>query len=369
MDEPPSRRERILLIRLSAIGDVVHALFGLAALRAARPGARIGFLVEDRAASLLADHPQVDRVHVYPRKRWQEGIRRDPGTVIREARDFLAGLRGERYGVAVDLQGNLKSGVLAVLSGTPRRIGLARGSGKEGNHLFHTERVRPPAGPLHRVDRALALLAPLGVEGEAGVPRVAVSAEDREDVDRFLEERGLAAGGFAVMHPGTSRFGLHKRWPPDRFGRAAAALRQRAGLPTVATWGPGERPLAEEVVRASGGAAVAGPRTRRLTALARLADRAALFVAADTGALHLAALGGTPTLGLFGPKDPRVYAPRGPRTAVVVGRADCSPCRRRSCPDPICMTSISVDDVVRAALGLLDGAVPSGVPGKGGDGG
>ncbi|MHC4472367.1 MAG: glycosyltransferase family 9 protein [Planctomycetota bacterium] len=346
-------KDRILLIRLSAIGDVIHALFGLAALRAARPDAHVGFLVEDRAASLLAGHPDVDSLHVFPRKAWQGGLLTAPGTVVGEVASFVAGLRRERYRVAVDLQANLKGGVLSRLSGAPRRIGLASGFGKEGNHRFQTEWVTLPEEPIHRVERVFALLRPLGVNGAAGTPRVPVTDEDRDLAGRLLSEQGLAAGGFALLHPGTSKFGEYKRWPAERFGELAQRLADRAGLPSVVTWGPGEEDLADRVVAASAGSALRAPPTDRFTSLAALGEVSGLFVAADTGALHLAALVGAPTVGLFGPKDPRTYAPWGRRTTVVYKGVDCSPCPTRTCPDPVCMTSITVDDVLTAVLALL----------------
>ncbi|MCU0724998.1 MAG: glycosyltransferase family 9 protein [Planctomycetes bacterium] len=355
----PVKTPRILLVRLSAIGDVVHALFGVAALRAVRAGAFIGFLVEDRAASLLTGHPDLDRVHVYRRSVWQRGALREPVRVASEAGRFLAELRGERYDVAVDLQGNLKGAVLAALSGAPRRIGLPPGEAKEWSHCLHTESVTVPNDPLHRVERVYRLLEPLGVKGAGGIPRVEVPARDREDVAAWLTDRGLPDGGFAVLHPGTSGFGSHKRWPVDRFGGLAAELSGRHGLRSVATWGPGEEELADRVVGVSRGAAIRGPRTRTLTALAELASRSALFVAADTGALHLAALLGAPTIGLFGPKDPRVYGPRGPRVAVVHKGVDCSPCPKRHCANPVCMNTMTIEDVLAAAEGIVSPAAPA----------
>jgi ADP-heptose:LPS heptosyltransferase len=359
MAVPDPAPPRILLVRLSAIGDVIHALFGLAALRAAQPAAHIGFLVEDRAASIVEGHPDLDRVHVYPRRRWQSGLLRDPLHTAQDATRFLADLRSARYDVAVDLQGNLKSGLLATLSGAPRRIGLSSRHAKEMSHLLHTERVEVPAGPLHRVDRALRLLSPLGVSGPAGSPRIAVRDDDRAEISGWLRAEGLVDGTFALLHPGTSGFGKHKRWEASRFGALAATLRRTRGLSSVVTWGPGEEGLADLVVAASGGAARRGPRTKRLTALAGLMERAALFVAADTGALHLAALLGVPVAGLFGPKDPRIYGPRGARVRVVHKGVDCSPCPKRSCADPVCMTSITVEDVLMAVDALLAQGVPA----------
>jgi ADP-heptose:LPS heptosyltransferase len=207
------------------------------------------------------------------------------------------------------------------------------------------------------VDRVLALLAPLGVRGPGGRPRLP-DGPGGEEARSFLREAGLRKGGFAFLHPATSAFGRHKRWAPDRFGALAAAIREEWGLPSVATWGPGERELAMAVVAASAGAARPGPRTRSLLALAHLAGLAAVVVAADTGALQLSDLLGVPSVGLYGPKDPRVYAPRGERTAIVFKGVDCSPCPRRSCDDPVCMKTIEIDDVLRAVREVLP--VPEG---------
>ncbi len=344
---------RILLIRLSAIGDVIHALHGLAALRASRRGAHLGFLVEDRAAALVSGHPDLDRVHVFQRKDWQSGLLSSPLAVVGSASRFLSEVRNERYDVVVDLQGNLKGGVLSRLSGAPRRIGLAAAFGKEGNHRFQTELVSLPEGPLHRVDRVFKLLGPLGVSGPAGTPRLAIRQEDRAEMDACLAAEGLTPGRFAVLHPATSAFGRHKRWMPERFAELARALHRDQGLPSVITWGPGEEDLAGRVAGMAGDAALKGPRTSRLTALCALIEPAGLFVGADTGATHLAALLGTPTVGLFGPKDPKIYGPRGERVEVVTADVECSPCTLRKCDDPICMKSIEASDVLAAAEGLL----------------
>lgn len=343
--EPPPRR--ILLVRLSAIGDVVHGMHGLAALRAVRPDAYVGWLVEDKAATLLEDHPDLDRLHVYPRRRWRGMIRRDPAAVAREAAAFLAGLRAERYDLSIDLQGNLKSGVLSALSGVPRRIGLARGCDKEGGHLFCTDPVAVPPEGFHRVDRVLALLAPLGVTGPAGERRMAIPDADEREVADFLRPEGLAPGRFAVLHPPTSKRGIAKRWPPERFAALARGLAAEHDLVSVVTYGPGERDLAAEVVREAEGAALLAPPLLRLSALAALLRAAGLFVAGDTGALHLAAFLGTPTVGLFGPKDPKVYAPRGPRVAVVY--------KGTGGENAAGMNSIDPADVLDAVRTLLDG--------------
>jgi heptosyltransferase-1 len=339
--------ERILLVRLSAIGDVLQCLHGLAALRAARPGAAIHWLVEDRCASVLRDHPHLDGIVVFERRALSRELRRPwlwPAAAARILR-LRRELRALRPTVSVDLQVNLKGALLARLSGAPRRIGLS---------LFATEGVRLPAPPVHRADRARALLAPLGAGTATPAPAVGGVAAAGPWAEESLRALGLVPGRFAVFHPGVSGFGDFKRWPPARYADLARRLGEERGLPVLLTAGPGEEALADEVAAASGGAARRAPPTGSLDRLGALLARAAVVVGADTGPVHLAAVLGVPTVALFGPKDPKVYAPRGPGVRVVWKQVWCSPCRLRRCGDPVCMTEMRLDEVlpaVEAALG------------------
>lgn len=364
-DPPP---ERILLVRLSAVGDVLQCLHALADLRAARPDAVLHWLVEDRCASLLKGHPQLDGVVVYERRRLSEALPRPwlwP-RALGDAWRLVRTLRALRPTVSVDWQGNLKGALLARLSGAPRRIGLARGQGgKEKAHLLATERVTLPPPPVHRVDRARALAAPLGAVPGTGRGTVAGLEAAGPAMDAWLASMGLRRGGYAVLHPGTSGFGAMKRWPAARFGELARRLHGERGLAILVTAGPGEGDLADEVVAASGGAAVRGPETNSLADLGALLERAAVMVAADTGPAHLAALIGAPVVTLFGPKNPAVYAPVGPRATTVWKRPWCSPCALRRCDDPVCMTSVETGEVlpaVEAALVATGDAPPADAP-------
>lgn len=339
-----SPARRVLLVRLSALGDVVHALPALASLRSSCPGDEIGWLVEDRHAGVLEAHPHVDRLFVFRR--------RGGWGAVREVRRAV---RAWRPDVAVDLQGNLKSGLLTALSGAPRRVGLPPGEAREGAHLFVNEIVAPGPAREHRGDRALRLVRALGVaERRPGeLPPV------RPDADRKMEDalaaRGLAPRRYAVVVPGTSAFGAFKRWPPARFGALARRIRDERGLAPLVSFGPGERPLAEAVVAASDGAAALAPETSNLHELIALLRSAGLVVGADSGPVALAGVAGVPTVALFGPKDPAVYAPPGPRVEVVWKQVYCSPCRLRRCDDPICMTTMEPDEawtgVTRALAG------------------
>jgi lipopolysaccharide heptosyltransferase I len=322
---------RILLVRLSALGDVVTGLHVLATVRARIPLARIGWLVEDRFATLLEGHPQIDTLHVYERRRFS--FPRSWARVVRLAR----GLRRERYDLALDLQGNLKSGLLARMAGARRLAGLDRPLSREGNRFLVRERVRPPQG--HRLEAYRALLDAVLGKGPVA-PAILPAAATGE------------GNGAVVLHPGVSRFGSFKRWPAGSFAELGDRLAARLVARVVLTAGPGEREGAEEVRKAMrAGASIVEP--PGLRELAGVLAGARLVVACDTGPAHVAAATGAPTLTLFGPKDPAIFAPAGPRARTVRSGVRCSPCGLRACPDPVCMTALDVDRVERAALALL----------------
>jgi len=332
--------DRFLLIRLSAVGDVVNTLPTLSLLRRARPEATIGFVVEDRARDLLVDHPLLDHVHVFPRRRWRE-MRRAPGSwrsLKSELWAYAAEIRAVGYQVAIDVQGNVKGGVHSLLSGAPQRIGFARGHDRELNHWLSTERVEPPADRPHRVDKFVSLLRPLGIDA----PTREWVFPDTDRVDReiaaFLGSSGIAPGRAVMLHPGTSGRGEAKRWPPRRFGELARRVVEELGRPVVVTWGPGERELAGAVAGETDGVLVA-PRTGSLLELLALVRSASAFVSADTGPMHLAAAAGVSCVALFGPKDPAVYAPYGEGHTVLYR--------------PEGMDRISVDEVVAAVAGAV----------------
>ena len=308
---------RILFIRLSAVGDVINTLPALEAVRSGFPRAFIGFVVEDRAQDLIEGHPSVDRVHLFRRRRWVKMARRplEWGRVCREVADFVAAIRRERYDVALDFQANLKGALHGLLSGARRRIGFSRDHASEGNHLFNNLHVTPPGTTINRVEKFLSLAAALGVPTDGARYRLPEPASSRDLVGGFLAREGLAR--YVAIHPGTSDFGKAKRWMPGRFSALATRIAAELGLRSVITWGPAERPLAEEVVRGAGGQALLSPETRSVLDLAEVLRRASLFVGCDSGPLHLCSAVGTPSVALFGPKDPRVYGPYSPRHLVV----------------------------------------------------
>lgn len=336
---------RILFIRLSAVGDVINTLPALEALRRGFPGAYIGYAVEDRAHDLISNHPSVDRVHLYRRRRWARYLHQPVHWVeaFREFSAYVSGIRRERYEIALDFQGNLKGAMHGVLSGARRRIGFSRGHCKENNYFFNNEHVTPPGGTekINRVEKFLSLVGHLGVPVASASYRLPETREGRARVDAFLTRNQIR--DYAVIHPGTSDFGALKRWRPERFAELAERIGRSTPLRPVISWGPGERPLAEQIVAGSGGAALLAMETMSILDLAELIRSARLYVGCDSGPLHLSSAVSTPSVALFGPKDPRTYGPYNPRHRVVLkgelGQGS--------------MEAITVDDAFAAVQDLL----------------
>lgn len=333
---------RVLIVRLSALGDIVHALPVIEVVRRANPEAVVDWLVEDAYAPVLALVPNLGRRIVV---RARETRARDAvfgtGLGYVEAVRFL---RHERYDIALDLQGLLKSAVWARLSGARRVIGFARESLREPQAAhFYSETVVPSKAP-HVIQKNLAMAAAFGL---APAPfTVPLEPGESPALTRAVEA-AIGAARYAVLNPGAAW--PNKRWPPDRFGALAAALLHRHGLVSFITWGPAERPLAERVVAASDGAALLAPETS-VAELVALMARASLVVSGDTGPLHIAAAMGAPIVGLFGPTWPERNGPWDPDDEVISRALQCQCHHKRQCRiGAPCIEDIAIDEVVAAA--------------------
>ncbi|MCA9320275.1 MAG: lipopolysaccharide heptosyltransferase I [Planctomycetes bacterium] len=351
--------ESILIVRLSSVGDVVFALPALEQLRRAFPSARIGWAVEDRAADLLVGHPAIDELIIMPRRRWRrlraEGTSR--WRVWKEMRAFGRALRDHRFDVAIDFQGNLKSGLVTRTSGAKLRIGHARSEGREPNWWFTNRRVSFGGRVMHRIERDLELLSALDVPTEFHWPRLAFKADDRRIVDAFLSDLP-GNGPLIVMNPGTSDWSPNKRWPAGHWAALVDALvARRPGLRLVLNWGPGEEPLLDAIELAAHAPIARPPLLKNMREVGHLMNQADLVIGCDTGPVHLAAALQRNVVALFGPTDPRLYYPyRHPERALYES-IPCSPCRYRACPAVDCMRLISPARVLEVAEAALDGRV------------
>jgi heptosyltransferase-1 len=332
----------ILVVRLGALGDVVHAIPVAAALRRAFPAARIDWLVSARHRKILDLVPVIDRRLVLNGAADAEGV----GRTLRGA---IAELRRARYDVAIDLQGLVKSAALARLSGAGRVVGFATSYLRERlARPFYTDVYDPGCGGIydpretrHVVQINLGLLQLLDLA--TGAPEFPIERVESVVASAVRERTG---DRYALLNPGAQW--PNKRWPSPRFGQVAAALRERYGLTSIALWGNGERDLADEVVAYADGAALASPATS-IADLVALARGAALIVSGDTGPMHIASAVGTPVVGIFGPTRPARNGPWSPND-LTVSRADVCQCHhlRRCRRERMCLLDVEVSEVVEA---------------------
>lgn len=352
---------RILFVRLSAIGDILHTLPALTYVRSCLPEAHIGWVVEELSAPYLDGHPGLDEVFIVPRKRW-----RGRWTQVwrSEVLPYFRALRARGWDSAIDFQGLTKSGLVAWASGAPRRVGYGDRDGRELNKLFTTVRVKPPASARHVVERNLALVEGLGLTPpqKPVYGTLALRNDERAAAERFFAEWGVRPGeGVVALNPGAGW--SSKRWPPGHFAALGAMLARETGMRMLVFWGPREEPLRDAIVeglRERGVEAQAAPPTT-LRQLAAFVERTALFVGGDTGPTHLAALLGVPTVGVFGSSDSVRNGPWGPR-AITVARTelDCLPCWKTQCPlvggaetGIPCLEGLAPEVVAKAALNVL----------------
>jgi lipopolysaccharide heptosyltransferase I len=330
---------RILICRLSHIGDCILTLPMLCALRANFPDAHIAWIVETPTDQLLRTHSALDQLIVV-RRRWLKSVA--------EIRRVRRELREMEFDIALDPQGLTKSASCAWLSGARRRIGFARGAGRELSPWLNNELVRP--GRTHLVEKSLELLVPLGIDRPRVCFDVPVYAEARESIESYVARFHLGCG-FALINPGAGW--PSKQWPAVRFGELARRLGQRHRLPSVVVWaGAQERALAETVVARSGGHALLAPATS-LQELAELCRAASLFVSSDSGPLHLAAAVGVPCVGLYGPTRPADCGPYGRGNVSVQAYYQQGSSRQRRRAPNDALRAIDVETVGMACGELL----------------
>jgi lipopolysaccharide heptosyltransferase I len=292
----------IALVKLSSLGDVVHALPVAAALRARLPRARLSWIVERREAALLRGNGVLDAVVELDTRGWRRAFL--PMDLVRAGGalgELGRGLRAARFDVALDLQGLVKSGLVTAATRAPLRIGFAAAHCREPvSALFTNRHVTPPATALHVVERYLAVLEPLGVRPAAIAFPLPGDPAAEARVDAFFARSGVKPRDrLVVLLPGAGR--ADKRWPADRFAALARQLTAEAGAAVLVVWGPGERDTAERIVDSARGGRTQLAPPSTIEELIALLRRASVVVGGDTGPLHLAAALDVACVGLYGP--------------------------------------------------------------------
>jgi lipopolysaccharide heptosyltransferase I len=332
---------RFLIVRLGALGDIVHAIPVAAALRRAFPSARIDWLVSAKHRDILDLVTAIDgRIAI--------GDRGDAGggtPTLRAVRE----LRRARYDVVFDLQGLVKSAVLAWLTGAPRIVGFSPSYLRERlARPFYSDVYDPGGGGMydprersHVVQMNLGLLKTVGLSVQT--PEFPLERVDTE-VARGLRAR--TGGRYALINPGAAW--PNKRWPAARYGAVARELAARDGLTPVALWGPGEEALAQDVVRESSGAALLSPKTT-IADLVAIIRGAAIMISGDTGPTHIAAAVGTPLVGIYGPTRPSRNGPLSPDDITISRDAICQCHHLRRCTqERMCLLDVEAAEVLDA---------------------
>jgi lipopolysaccharide heptosyltransferase I len=333
---PPAR---ILIIKPSAIGDIVHALPVLNLLRTHWPAAHISWVVSTACASLLEGHPQIDELIPFERRQFGKGWRK-PSAAL-GLFHFMQSLRERQFDLVIDLQGLFRSGWMSWRTGAPVRVGPAEA--REMGWIFYTHRVETGFPHGHAVDRYLKVADALGLGRTPARCVFATTDGDRASTAKLLPND---VHRYAVMLPGANW--STKRWPPEKFAALVEPLRQQYGLASIIAGGAGDAKLA---ARIPGALDLTGK--TNLRQLVALLERADLVIGNDTGPMHIAAALDRPIVALYGPTNPDYTGPYGRLNTVVRHPIECSPCLSRHCSHKSCLRKLEADIVLEAVARQL----------------
>jgi lipopolysaccharide heptosyltransferase I len=310
---------RILIIRLSAIGDVVRVLPALHTLREAYPNAQIDWAVERKSAGIVEGHPSLDDTLVFERP---EGFR----PAAREFLAFCRKIRQNKYDIVMDFHGIFKTGIIMAWSGAQERYGFARPRARELSWLSSTNRVKLPSSNLNRVKENLLLCSALKPGHEITDVTIFVPVDIQDEVNVFFDQ--MFEGGKIVVALHTPVEREEKQWPAERYAELADLLAADGRFEVMLTWGPGQFEQVEKVLARTRRNPVVAPETADIKQYAWLVHRAGLYVGGDTGPMHIAAAMGTPVVAIFGGTDPAKHAPYKRPSKVLYPEGDMTPKER-----------------------------------------
>ncbi|MFH1080929.1 MAG: glycosyltransferase family 9 protein [Pseudomonadota bacterium] len=333
----------ILIVKLSAIGDVVHTLPSVAALRKRFPNADITWVVEEAASDLVMDHPHLDRIIISHRKSWIGDFQRGRiGKALKEIRSFVRALRARPYDMVIDFHGLFKSAVIVLLSGGNRKLGYD--SLQELSGLFYNEKIHEDTGK-HAVLRYLDFARHLGAHPNTPEFIIPIQEENETRVTMLLGANRIGRKDpFVAVSP--QALWETKLWSDQKFAQLCERIIRELNVPVVLTGGGKKSTEGMQSFMTMPAVDLAGRTTLR--DLACLYREASVLVTTDSGPMHLAAAVGTPVVALFGPTDPVRTGPYGLGHTVINKEMPCSPCFLKTCETKQCMRGIAVDDVFQA---------------------
>lgn len=341
--------KKILIIKPSSLGDIIHALPVATAISGQIPGAMIDWVVRPEYAEIIEGHPCIRKAFFFDRGKWSRSSR--ILKTLPEIIDLVRSVRKEHYDAVLDLQGLFRSGLLSFLSGSSLRFGFE--NAREFSPVFYNRKVRVPNDRIHALERYQLFLKEMGLE----IPDPDYGLEPCDDASSFVENLLSKAGvrpdrPLIVLNP-NARWET-KKWIAERWQELAKRLVTELQAEVIFAGGQAEARECESLARGSGGPVhnLAGKTT--LMQLAALLKKSNLLVTCDSGPMHIAAAVGTRVVALFGPTDPVRTGPYGSGHRIIQKETGCEPCFRRNCPeqDRPCMASITVDEVLQEVVKL-----------------
>jgi len=349
---------KILIIRLSAIGDVLRTLPAFHIIRENFPDAYIAWIVEETSKDILEAHPGIDEVIIFPKKELAAKIK-SPKTFFQGANQFLMfiqEIRKKKFELAIDFHGLFKSGIISFLSRAKDRVGFTKPFTKEMNFLFNNRRFSLDSDRMNRVDRNITLVEKLGLNIKQGSPNVYIPDKDSDLIQKFLKQNRIEPERpLIAIHPGTSPSTPYKRWDAYRYAVVADKIIEDSAAQIIFTWANEEIEMVKEIIGLMKYRAIVAPKTENLCQLAEIFRCSDLYVGSDTGPMHLAAFVNTPVVAIFGPTDHVVNEPYRYTPHIVIRKEiKCAPCRKKNCADRDCMNGVKESDAIRAINIMLD---------------
>lgn len=329
----PKPPKKILIIKPSALGDIVHSLPLLDTVKRCYPDASIHWVVARGLHTFLEGHPLIDRLWIFDKEKWKR-----PGNFLQtmqELSSMVKGLRQERFDVSIDLSGLLRSGLITLAAKAEYKLGFKEAD--EGSSFFYTHRIHGSMN-IHAIDRYLKIAEAMGCKPDT-IRYPFAPYEQNPAIIKELPEN------YVVMTPSAGKEA--NRWPAERFGRLAAKL----DLPTLLIGGKSDQAVADEVVKHAEGKAISLAGKTTLKEIIAIISRASYFVTNDTGPMHIAAALEIPVFAIFGPANPVRTGPYGKNNTVIREELPCSPCYAwKPCTNWQCMEMITVERVFETIM-------------------
>jgi len=339
---------RILIVKLTAIGDVLMATPVAKALREAFPDSYIAWAVEKKAADVVIGNPYLDEVIVWERS-IKGSLPERTAYFVKSANKLKNTLRSKHFDVCIDLQGLIRSAGVCVLSGAKQRIGFA--DGDEASVLFYNKKYKPSASDLNAQQRNLDILQVLGVYSNETAMYMSVSDKDREFAGSFFDKEGLAQEKVVAFCPATTW--ANKHWTCEGWSQVADLLQEKYSCRSLILGSKADVPLSSKIVDAARCGPVISAGQTTLKQAGAIMEKCVAVIGVDTGLLHMSVALDRPTVGLFGASAWRCFTKK-PSFAWVAKEFPCSPCQRHPiCKDIDCMRAITPEDVENAVKSWL----------------